>query len=150
MSFLSTLDKGLNLSNIELAKAFSRFLYKDHDEIQRAPTVYRSMFPHVMKFFTLTGKGNLKILIPGLYNSLKDFERDYMPKHSSEFTAEDIRRYLSLKLHDPEYLLQAAFAVSAICNASRANEGGVDQVFGNVKQIFILVNTIIIKSVLDN
>ena len=55
-----------------------------------------------------------------------------MPKHSKEFTAEDIKKYLSLKLQDPEYILQAAFSVSAISNASRANEEGVTQFFGNV------------------
>ena len=132
MRFLSTLEKGLKLSSIELAKAFSKYLYKDHDEVKRAPTVYRSMFSHMLKFFNLTEKGNLKVLIPGLYNSLNDFERDYVPKHSKEFTAEDIKKYLCLKLQDPEYILQAAFSVSAISNASRANEGGITQVFGNV------------------
>ena len=78
MKFFSTLEKGLKLSNIELAKAFSRYMYKDHDEVLRAPTVYRSMFSHMLKFFNLTDRGNLKVLIPGLYNSLKDFDRDYI------------------------------------------------------------------------
>jgi len=132
MKFLSTLEKGLKLSNNQLAKAYAKYMYKDHDEVKRAPTIYRSMFSHMQKFFNLTDKGNLKVLIPGLYNSLNDFERDYMPKHSKEFSAEDIKKYLSLKLQDPEYILQAAFCVSAISNASRANEGGVTQVFGNV------------------
>ena len=54
MKFLSTLEKGLKLSNKQLATAYAKYMYKDHDEVKRAPTIYRSMFSHKQKFFNLT------------------------------------------------------------------------------------------------
>ena len=135
--FLCTIEKGSNLSNEDLAIRFSNYIYMEHDKMDRVPTVFRSLFSHMLKFFKLTGKGNLKYMIPGLYQSLNDFESGYLAKHSKEFTEEDMQNFLKLDLEEPEYIMQSAYAVSQISNASRANEGGIEQMFGNVNKLVI-------------
>ena len=141
--FLKTLKKGLNLNNQELADAFEQFMYNEHHNNAippRAPTVYRSWFSHVNKFFMLTRKGNLKELVPGIYNSLKDFETGYKATHSRDFTEQNLREYYTLNLEDADYIMRAAYAVAQVSSASRANEGGVTQVFGNVTYSTIVNN----------
>ena len=140
--FLNSLEKGLHLNHQELADAFAKFLYNDQKTAnpKRAPTIYRSWFSHVNKFFILTRKGNLKELVPGIYNSLTDFETGYKATHSRDFTEQNLREYYTLNLEDADYIMRAAYAVAQVSSASRANEGGVTQVFGNVTYSTIVNN----------
>jgi len=132
LQFLSSLERGLNLHDQALAEAFETYLYEDKAKGLRAPTVYRSMFSHVQKFFMLTKKGNLKTMIPGIYHGLKDFENHYKPRHSMAFSEINLRNFYQKRLNDPDYILHAAYTAVQTSNASRCNEGGTSQVFGNV------------------
>jgi hypothetical protein len=85
-----------------------------------APTVFRSWFSIMFKWFKFSGKGDLKKLAPLLYDNLTTWETGYIQGHANYFKQEELTRFMKDAPNNPFYLVRKFYVICCCSNASRS------------------------------
>ena len=119
----STLESKSDFIHDDLEAYFQMIidLVDDEGKAIYCATCPRQMFSIFAKYYQMTGRGELKIILPVLYASFNHLESGYEESHAREFTKEDL-----LKLHalddNNTTLFYKAYSAAAVAFASRSSE----------------------------
>jgi len=95
----------------------SHLLFTDNNP-RYAPTTMRGWLSMFLRYWQLTGKGNLKVLCPIIELNITAWETEYNSKSAKTFTKDDFYQlYQMLSTHS--YLLLKVFCILAIHIAAR-------------------------------